>query len=173
QVAPKRSAPSDDAFTNSLGMQFVLVPKGTFWMGGGGGKPGEKQVTIPRDFYLGSCEVTQGQWQAVMGHNPSYFSRTGEGKDKVKDVSDEELKDFPVEQVSWKQAQEFVEWMNAREKDKKSGWVYRLPTEEQWEYACRGGASSPEECSYHFYLDRPTNDLSSAQANFDGNFPFG
>jgi formylglycine-generating enzyme required for sulfatase activity len=173
KVEPKPPAPVDDKFTNSLGMQFVLVPKGSFWMGGEGGKPGEKQVPIPRDFYLAAQEVTQGQWQAVMGNNPSWFSRAGGGKDKVKDIRDEELKEFPVENVSWNDAQEFVKRMNAREKDKKSGRVYRLPSEAEWEYACRGGASSPEECSYHFYLDRPANDLSSAQANFDGNYPAG
>jgi formylglycine-generating enzyme required for sulfatase activity len=157
--------------TNSLGMKFVKVPRGTFWMGRGGGKPGDRQVEIKRDFYLAIHETTQEQWQAVMGSNPSYFSRTGECKDRVKEVSDADLKQFPVENVSWDMVKDFIEKLNAREKG--SGWVYRLPTEEEWEYACRGGASSKEECAFDFYFDRPTNDLSSKQANFRGDFPAG
>ncbi len=173
---PARSAPANPTvrpatFTNSLGMKFVRVPAGTFWMGGGGGQPGGKQVGIANDFYLGVFPVTQQQWQALMGNNPSWFSRTGGGKDQVTGIADADLKQFPVEQVSWEETQEFIRRLNAREKN--SEWVYRLPTEAEWEYACRGGASSREECSFHFYLDRPSNDLSSDLANFDGNYPFG
>jgi uncharacterized protein (TIGR02996 family) len=156
--------------TNSIGMQFVLVPRGTFWMGGGG-KPGDKQVEIPHEFYLGVFPVTQEQWQAVMGNNPSAFSRTGR-RDEVKDIADTDLKQFPVESVSWEDAQECIQKLSEQEKlpDK---WVYRLPTEEEWEYACRGGARSQEDCAFDFYLDQPTNDLSSTQANFDGAHPAG
>ena len=78
---------------------------------------------------------------------------------------------FPVEQVSWDDAQEFIKKLNAQ--NRNSRWLYRLPTEAEWEYACRGGATSEEECSYHFYFAKPTNDLSSEQANFNGNVPFG
>ena len=66
---------------------------------GGGGKPGEKEVEIAHDFYLGKYEVTQEEWQKVMGNKPSYFSRTGPGKDAVTDIPDSDLKRFPVENV--------------------------------------------------------------------------
>src|SRR5260370_651441 len=110
------------------------------------------------------------KWQDVMGDNPSHFSRFGAGRNEVKTISDEELKLFPVESVSWNDAQAFIKKLN--EKERGSGFVYRLPTEAEWEYACRGGATSEEECSYHFYFDKPTNNLSSEQANFNGNAPF-
>lgn len=94
-----------------------------------------------------------------------------DGQLRVKDIKDEDLKHFPVESVSWEDCQEFIKKLNEQEKGK--GWVYRLPSAAEWEYACRGGATSEEECSYHFYFAKPTNDLSSKEANFDGNFPFG
>jgi formylglycine-generating enzyme required for sulfatase activity len=96
----------------------------------------------------------------------------------VKDFSEADLNQFPVEQLSWNRAQEFLNRLNAHEKD--SGILYRLPTEAEWEYACRGGVSSQRECNFDFYfgdparnLSLPTNDLSSEQANFNGNFPAG
>ncbi len=153
---------------NNILMTFVRLPKGTFYMGGGGGKKGMK-TEIKEDFEIAVHDVTQGQWEAVMGENPSQYSpiRTGAGKD----ISDEELKLFPVENVSWDDAQEFIKKLN--KKQRGSGYLYRLPTAAEWEYACRGGATSEEECSYHFYFAKPTNDMSSDQANFNGNYPFG
>jgi formylglycine-generating enzyme required for sulfatase activity len=154
-----------------LGMKFVPLPKGTFYMGWNGQKGSARKTEIKEDFEIAVFTVTQGQWQELMGKNPSWFSRAGGGKEKVKDIKDEDLKQFPVEAVSWNDAQEFIRKLNEKEKGK--GYLYRLPTEAEWEYACRGGATTEEECSFHFYLDKPANDLSSKQANFDGNFPFG
>jgi formylglycine-generating enzyme required for sulfatase activity/tRNA A-37 threonylcarbamoyl transferase component Bud32 len=155
---------------DSVLMTFVRLPKGTFYMGWDGQKKGVK-TQIKEDFEIAVHDVTQGQWHAVMGNNPSSFARKGNDRKAVLDISDEELKLFPVEMVSWNDAQEFIKKLN--EKERGRGYWYRLPTEAEWEYACRGGATSEEECSYHFYLDKPTNDLSSEQANFEGNYPAG
>jgi len=178
QIAQPIQPRPGDVWTNSLGMKFAFVPRGKFRMGGGGGQRGNDIVEITSDYYLGVYPVTQAQWQAVMDcYNPSWFSRDGEGQDKVRNISDAELKDFPVENVSWEECQEFIDKLNEREAN--SGWLYRLPTEAEWEYACRGGASSSggtisdRDCSFHFYFDRPTNALSSEQANFHGNYPYG
>jgi formylglycine-generating enzyme required for sulfatase activity len=153
-----------------LGMKFVPLPKGTFYMGGGGGKAGKK-TEIKEDFEIAVHPVTQEQWQAVMGKNPSRFSREGAFKDQVMKIDEEDLKQFPVENVSWNDAQHFIKKLN--EKEAGRGYTYRLPAEAEWEYACRGGATSEEECSFHFYLAKPTNDLSSNEANFIGRFPAG
>jgi formylglycine-generating enzyme required for sulfatase activity len=171
--------PAKKEIINSIGMKLVLIPKGKFTMGSPPGETGrrddEKQheVEITRDFYLGVYEVTQKQYRTVMGHNPSYFSRDGTaskegeykngkpagGKDKVKDFKDEELDEFPVENVSWEDAQTFLKKLNALAAEKEKGRRYRLPTEAEWEYACRGGAASSK--AFH------TGDaLSSEQANF-------
>jgi formylglycine-generating enzyme required for sulfatase activity len=144
----------------------VHLPKGTFYMGWNGQKGSAKKTEIPEDFEIAVHDVTQGQWQAVMGNNPSSFAR-------VQGIADEERKLFPVEMVSWDDAQAFIKKLNESEQKRGGGYLYRLPSEAEWEYACRGGATSLEECSYHFYFDKPTNDLSSKQANFNGNYPFG
>ena len=160
-----RQEPLPPTFKNSIGMEFVLVPKGKSWLGGGKDKLGEKEVVIPAGFYLGKYEVTQEEWEKVMGENPSYFSRTGEGKDAVKDIPDADLKRFPVENVSWDQCQIFVAKLNRLEKE--TGWVYRLPKEAEWEYACRGGPMSDKvDSAFDFYLAKPTNALLLEQANF-------
>jgi formylglycine-generating enzyme required for sulfatase activity len=113
---------------NSIGMEFVLIPAGTFQMGSDDSEAYNNErpahtVRITQPFYLGKYEVTQGQWQAVMGSNPSRF--TGDPN-------------RPVEQVSWEDVQEFIRRLNARE----GGATYHLPTEAEWEYAARAGTTS-------------------------------
>jgi formylglycine-generating enzyme required for sulfatase activity len=120
------SAPAGITFVNSLGMTFVLLPAGKFMMGSKDGEYDEKpvhKVRISQPFYLGQYEVTQGQWQAVMGNNPSHF--TGDPT-------------LPVEQVSWEDVQAFIRRLNTRE----GGTAYRLPTEAEWEYAVRAGSTT-------------------------------
>jgi formylglycine-generating enzyme required for sulfatase activity len=103
-------------------IELVRVPAGCFQMGSEAGEKHEKPVhkVCVGSFEIGKLEVTQAQWQAVMGKNPAKFSSCGDA--------------CPVEQVSWNEAQEFVKRLNAQ----KQG-VYRLPTEAEWEYACRSG----------------------------------
>jgi formylglycine-generating enzyme required for sulfatase activity len=104
------------------GMEFVEVPKGCFSMGSDSGKGDEKPVhkVCLDGFWLGKYEVTQGQWKKVMGSsNPSKFQKGD---------------NHPVEQVSWKDAQEYIRRLNGQ-----GGAQFRLPTEAEWEYACRSG----------------------------------
>jgi formylglycine-generating enzyme required for sulfatase activity len=110
---------------NPLNIEFVTIPAGQFDMGSNTGYSDEKpvhRVVISKSFQLGKYEITQGQWKAVMGSNPSYFT----GDDNL-----------PVEQVSWNDVQLFIDKMNAR----NDGYRYRLPTEAEWEYACRAGTT--------------------------------
>jgi formylglycine-generating enzyme required for sulfatase activity len=110
---------------------------------------GEKprhRVTIRDGFSMGKYEVTQGQWQAIMGNNPSEFQNCGTN--------------CPVENVSWNDAQEFIQKLNAM----NDGYLYRLPSEAEWEYACRAGTTT----AFAF-----GDSLSSDQANFAGDCPYG
>jgi formylglycine-generating enzyme required for sulfatase activity len=114
----------DKIFTSpALGASFVLVPPGTFMMGDAQSVT-RHQVTIKKPFYMQTTEVTQGQWNKIMGNNPSSFKNCGE--------------DCPVENVSWISVQAFVRKLNQLEGTDR----YRLPTEAEWEYACRAGAAT-------------------------------
>ena len=118
-----------EVITNSIGMKLVYIKPGTFLMGSALGEEGydidegpQHHVTISRGFYMGACEVTQEQYEKVMGDNPSHFKKGG---------------NYPVETVSWYSAVEFCKKLSARE-----GKTYRLPTEAEWEYACRAGSTT-------------------------------
>ena len=111
------------SFQNAWGMEFVLIPPGQFEMGSEKGDANEQPVhavSINQPFFMGKYPVTQRQWEAVMGNNPSRFK----GADR------------PVETVSWNDTQEFLRLLNERDKDRH----YRLPTEAEWEYAARAGS---------------------------------
>ena len=148
QAQEKKDPPKP--FTNSLGMKFTWISPGTFLMG----SPKEEKervanetqhkVTLSKGFYMGVYTVTQEQWKEVTGKNPSSFK--GE-------------KNLPVEQVSWDECQDFIKKL--RKTDKK---LYRLPTEAEWEFACRAGTTTP------FYFGAT---ISTDQANYNGNFTYG
>ncbi|MBC8328931.1 MAG: formylglycine-generating enzyme family protein [Planctomycetes bacterium] len=99
----------------------------------------QHRVTLTKAFYLGETEVTQAQWKKAMGNAPSNFKGD----------------DLPVERVSWDDCQEFL---------RKAGEGYRLPTEAEWEYACRAGTTTP----FSFGAT-----ISTDQANYDGNYTYG
>lgn len=149
-LAADITPPSKEVYTNSIGMQFMLIPAGTFMMGspedeaGRGNDETLHKVTISEPFYLQSTEVTQGQWKRVMGNNPSRFTECGN--------------DCPVEDVSWYAAEEFIERLNKMDGKNK----YRLPTESEWEYASRAGSTTP------FFTGKC---ISTDQANYDGEYP--
>ncbi|HNC46436.1 MAG TPA: formylglycine-generating enzyme family protein [Acidobacteriota bacterium] len=154
-------------FTNCIGMEFVLIPTGSFLMGSTDAEmeavlanakrydsdakrewftPEQRQhrVTLSQPFYLGKFQVTQAEWQVVMGNNPSYF----------------EGERLPVEQVSWDDSQKFLKKLNETE----DGYLYRLPSEAEWEYACRAGTTTPFSFG---------ETITTHQVNYDGEYPYG
>ena len=112
-------------------MEFVRIPAGSFVMGspedeeGRGSDERQHEVRISKGFWMGKYEVTQGEWEVLMGANPSWFTWCGSR--------------CPVESVSWEDIQEFLRRLN--EQESGSGYVYRLPTEAEWEYAARAGTT--------------------------------
>jgi formylglycine-generating enzyme required for sulfatase activity/outer membrane protein assembly factor BamB len=157
-----------DPITNSIGMSLVPVPAGEFLMGARDTDPGARddekpqhRVRITRPFYLGRYEVTQAEYARVMGASPSFFSRTGPGSART---SGQDPDRFPVEQASWHDAVEFCRRLSAVPAEGQAGRLYRLPTEAEWEYACRAGTTT----AFHF-----GEACSSTQANFNGTDPYG
>ncbi len=137
--------------TNSIGMKLVLIPQGRFTMGSPVEEEGSEDdetphlVTLTTDFYLGVTEVTQEQFRRVMGSNPSNYQgnkaaelnlRTG----RVARADD--TASYPVENVTWPEAVEFCRKLSALPGEQPAGRVYRLPTEAEWEYACRAGSTT-------------------------------
>jgi uncharacterized protein (TIGR02996 family) len=142
---PRRSVDLD----SDMQMEFAWLPPGSFLMGSPRGEEGrgvdetQHRVTLSRGFWLGVSPVTQAQWVAMMGSNPSGCQ--GEG--------------HPVEMVSWDDCQEFCHQLSSRD-----GQRYQLPSEAQWEYACRAGTTTP------FHVGAT---LSTELANYDGTYTYG
>ena len=110
---------------NQIGMELVWIPSGSFMMGSDNGDDDEKPVhqVVISNLYISKYEVTQAQWGQVMGSNPSAFQNCAS--------------DCPVESVSWEDAQKFIQRLNQL----SDSYAYRLPTEAEWEYACRAGTT--------------------------------
>ena len=165
-VAVKPVGKISTAFTNSLGIEFVHVPAGKSKHSGGNGVVGKREVTIPYDFFIGKYELTREEWEKVIGPgtDPSHFSRTGAGRDSITTVSDEDLKRYPVERVSWNDCQEYLRQLNR--KTQESGWVYRLPTLIEWEYACRNGPGQTDaDLGCDFYSGEPSTVWTAEMGN--------
>jgi formylglycine-generating enzyme required for sulfatase activity len=123
-------------------MVFVLIPRGQFLMGSPKTEAGRSDDEVPhaveisRPFYLAKYPVTQHQYRALMKKNPSHFQAGKGGADAVKGLDTDQL---PVENVSWEEAQAFCQKMRANDQHRRE---FRLPTEAEWEYACRGGTKT-------------------------------
>lgn len=128
-ITASTSPAAPASFRNEIGMNFMLLPAGSFVMGSPVDEPSrdedenQHQVILSQPFYMQTTEVTQGQWQEIMGNNPAHFAECGA--------------DCPVETVSWYDVQDFIEALN-----KKTGKQYRLPTEAEFEYAARAGSTT-------------------------------
>jgi len=137
-----QKSPEENFIREGVTFIMVLVPPGRYWMGSPPDEASRKsderrfKAVLPSPFYIGKHEVTQQQWQTITGYNPSHFK--GE--------------QLPVEQVSWYDCQRFCNKIGMR-----------LPTEAEWEYACRAGTTTP------FNLG---NEISPLQANYNGNYPY-
>jgi formylglycine-generating enzyme required for sulfatase activity len=147
---PPEAAEAPKSITNSIGLKLVMIPSGEFQMGtaekeetGFLHEKPQHSVRISKPFYMGIYEVTQGQFAKLMKENPSRY-KTGP--------------DYPVEQVTWEEAVEFCKRLSELAAEKEAKRVYRLPTEAEWEYACRGGSTTQFHCG---------DALTAKQANFD------
>lgn len=133
-----------NTYTNSIGMEFIEIPSGTFMMGAADNdresynseKP-QHEVTISKAFFIGKYEVTQAEWEEVMGFNPYDLDRSNPYYNLPGMAERITKADHPAT-VSWNDARDFITRLNAKEGHNR----YRLPTEAEWEYACRAGTTT-------------------------------
>ncbi len=145
---------------NSIGMELALIPAGWFQMGSPTSEVGRfedegplRPVHLTRSYYLGVYPVTQEEYQAVAGNNPSLFRTGHRGSPR-----------HPVDGITWDDANRFCRLLSNLPEERQAGRVYRLPTEAEWEYACRAGTTTPFSFG---------SVASSEEANFDGTHPYG
>ncbi|MFN5467279.1 MAG: formylglycine-generating enzyme family protein [Pirellulaceae bacterium] len=130
-------AQEPEKITNCIGMSLVRIPGGKFTMGSPVTEAGRdsderlQEVSIPKGFYLGAFEVTQGEYRRLTGNNPSYFNSASPFDQSTA---------LPVERVTWEEAAQFCRRLSEIPEERSAGRVYRLPTEAEWEYACRAGS---------------------------------
>ena len=152
---------------DAIGMKFTLIPAGTFTMGDANGGEDETphEVTLTTPFKIGVHEITQAQYELIMGVNPSQFKGT----------------DNPVDTVNWDDSVEFCRRLSELPAENAAGNVYRLPTEAEWEYACRAGTTTKwsfgddgsdigDYAWYKYNADMKTHPVGSKQANAFGLF---
>ena len=154
------------ALTNSIGMQLVLIPPGDFLMGSPKSDLASEEsgpqhsVRITKPFYLGVYEVTQQEYEEVMADRPSHFYSDSLGGDKVEGINTSR---FPVDQVTWGQAAEFCRRLSELPEEVSAGRRYRLPTEAEWEFACRAGTTTPYSFGNIITLDQANISQPGAQ----------
>ena len=168
----------DKTLTNSIGMKFALIQPGTFTMGSPWNEPERNsdetphRVTLTRGFHMGATEVTVGQWRLFIkdtGYRTEAetgggaYVWTGSQWEKQSGAywdypGFRQTGDHPVTCVSWNDVKKFIAWLNRKERTER----YRLPTEAEWEYACRAGTTTPFSTG---------GCISTDQANYNGNYP--
>ena len=181
QKEQPRAPRPGDVVTNSLGMKFAWMPPGTFLMGSPKSEQGrdddeaQHRVTLTKGFHLGVHQVTRGQFACFVKaagykteaeRDGGAYGWTGkewklDPKFNWRTPGFDQADDHPVVSISWNDAVAFCDWLT---KQDGKGRRYRLPTEAEWEYACRAGTTTP----FHF-----GDTISTDQANYDGNYTYG